>query len=266
MGRKQYRRRTILAGLAVGLAGCSGQATDRTTSSPRTATATGTTTTSRTTTDAPEDASTTEEPVAVREWPDAYYQGPMVSAHEHMIGPDGYSVARDDLTGFVEWMDRNRVAQVMAIAGDPHMDAVADHDDRLVPFAFGYSSLRNHFDDLAGAFRERFAQYPAYDGIGEISLQGQLMTAGEPPTPVDHPELMAVYEFATEKDVPVMLHTVAPWRYQGGDGEWETPGEYPPFQQLDRAMAAHRETDFLVHASYQWNGMPDGELVAEKLA
>lgn len=266
MGRKRYRRRTILAGLAVGLACCSGQATDQTTSPPETTTAVGTTTSRTATTSSTADGSTTEEPVEVREWPDAYYQGPMVSAHEHMSGPDGYSVARDDLSGFVEWMDRNHVAQVMAIAGDPHMDAVADYDDRLVPFAFGYNSLRNNFDDLADAFRDRFADFPAYDGIGEIGLKGQLTPDGEPPTPADHPGLMAVYEFATEKDVPVMLHTDAPWRYQGGDGEWETPGEYPPFQQLDRAMAAHRETDFLVHASYQWNGMPDGELVAEKLA
>ena len=188
----------------------------------------------------------------------------MVSAHEHMAGPDGYSVVESDLPGFVEWMDRNRVAQVMAIASDRHMDTISEYDDRLVPFAFGGASLANDFDELADSFEERLDRHPAYDGIGEIGLKGQWTPDGEPPVPADHPQMMSMYDLAAERDVPVMLHTVAPWRYEGGE-DWDEPSEYPPFRQLDNAMEQHRDVDFLVHASYQWSGVPDGELVAEKL-
>ena len=266
MADRSYRRRTILAGLGGLVAGCSGQSSETTAaptsteteieseSSPSTSTETSTATTR-----------TTEEPVSVREWPDSYYQGPMVSAHEHMNGPDGYEVASEGLSGLIEWMDRNRVEQVMAIAGDYLREDVVEYDDRLVPFAFGYASLRNQFDNLAAAFRERLEEFPAYDGIGEIGLKGQLTPAGEPPVPADHPQMMELYGLAAEEDVPVMLHTVAPWRYEGAESDWDDPSEYPPFQQLDRAMAQHRDTDFLIHASYQWNGIPDGQLVAKKL-
>jgi predicted TIM-barrel fold metal-dependent hydrolase len=270
MGGDRYRRRTVLAGLAAAFAGCSGQSGDRattettnsvaTTRATTTRTETATETAEQTTTEQP----TTEEPVEVREWPDAYYQGPMVSAHEHMSGPDGYKVADDDLPEFVAWMNRNRVEQAMAITPDGLMDAVTAHDDRLVPFAFGYASLRNEFDELAADFERRFEEHPGYDGIGEIGLKGQLTPDGEPPVPADHPELMAMYDFAAEQNVPVMLHTVSPWRYEGGE-DWDETSEYPPFQQLDNVMSAHRDVDFLVHASYQWKGIPDGELVAEKL-
>jgi predicted TIM-barrel fold metal-dependent hydrolase len=266
MGDDTFRRRTVLAGFAAALAGCSGQSGDGATTSEATdATARATTTrtetetTERTTTEQP----TTEEPIEVREWPDSYYQGPMVSAHEHMNGPDGYSVVESDLSGFVKWMDRNRVAQVMAIASDWHMDTLSEHDDRFVPFAFGYMTMRNEFDTLADAFAERLDRY-AYDGIGEIGLKGQLTPDGEPPVPADHPEMMAMYEVAAEYDAPVMLHTVSPWRYEGGE-DWDDPSEYPPFQQLDHAMREHRDTDFLVHESYEWSSVPDDELVAEKL-
>jgi predicted TIM-barrel fold metal-dependent hydrolase len=266
-----YRRRTVLAALAAAVAGCSGQSgdetttattTDRTTATTRTTT-TRTEATAGTTEETTAERTTTEEPVEVREWPDEYYQGPMVSAHEHMNGPDGYSVVESDLSRFVEWMDRNRVAQVMAIASDWHMDTLSEHDDRFVPFAFGYMTMRNEFDTLADAFAERLDRY-AYDGIGEIGLKGQLTPDGEPPVPADHPEMMAMYEVAAEYDAPVMLHTVSPWRYEGG-GDWDDPSEYPPFQQLDHAMREHRDTDFLVHESYEWSSVPDDELVAEKL-
>jgi predicted TIM-barrel fold metal-dependent hydrolase len=266
-----YRRRTVLAALAAAVAGCSGQSgdetttattTDRTTATTRTTT-TRTEATAGTTEETTAERTTTEEPVEVREWPDEYYQGPMVSAHEHMNGPDGYSVVESDLSGFVEWMDRNRVAQVMAIASDWHMDTLSEHDDRFVPFAFGYMTMRNEFDTLADAFAERLDRY-AYDGIGEIGLKGQLTPDGEPPVPADHPEMMAMYEVAAEYDAPVMLHTVSPWRYEGGE-DWDDPSEYPPFQQLDHAMREHRDTDFLVHESYEWSSVPDDELVAEKL-
>lgn len=262
MGDDRYRRRTVLAALAAAFAGCSGQPGDGATTSETTAAAT---TTAHTTTEtATTEQTTTEDPVEVREWPKAYYQGPMVSAHEHMNGPDGYSVVEDDLSAFVEWMDRNRVAQVMAIAGDRHMDALSSHDDRVVPFAFGWSPLRNEFDSLAAAFAERLDRHPAYDGVGEIGLKGQLTPDGEPPVPADHPQMMALYDLAAERDVPVMLHTASPWRYEGGE-DWDDPSEYPPFQQLDNAMEQHRDVDFLVHASYQWHDIPDGELVAAKL-
>lgn len=275
---QQFSRRAVLATIA-GTAGCLGQQRDggasttpRTetpdetgTDAPmRTATATATTTgtTTETTTTEP---TTTREPVAVREWPDEYYQGPLVSAHEHMNGSDGFVMTHERMDWFVRWMDRNRVAQVMAISGDRYMDVIEAHDDRLIPFAFAWSETRN-LDTAAESFEERLTKYPAYDGLGEIGLKQGSSPDGPGPIPADHPEMLEVYDLAAEHDVPVMVHTESPWRYPEEQRErWDGPADFVALDQLANAYEHNRDTDFLVHQSYQWDGATDDELIADAL-
>lgn len=75
----------------------------------------------------------TPEPIELREWPDAYYQGPLVSAHEHMNGPDGFEMTHETMDWFVRWMRRNRVAQTMAITSKRFIPIVEAHSDRNHP-------------------------------------------------------------------------------------------------------------------------------------
>jgi hypothetical protein len=204
----------------------------------------------------------TTEPVDVREWPDEYYSGPLVSAHEHMTGPDGHAMDQETMDWFVRWMDRNRVAQAMAITSDSVLAPVEAHDDRLVPFAFGFNEQRAGYEGMAASFRERLEEHPVYDGIGEL---GSGPVNGEP-IRADHPELLAVYDLAAEYDVPVMFHPPEPWEFSDERrDEWDEPADWPVFDQLAAAYEHNRDTDFLVHQSFTWHDVPTGELVARDL-
>ena len=267
-----YTRRSVLIALAATVAGCSNQSTgdlaDTTDpgQSPTKAPSTDSPTTAEE--EPPTEAPTstdTDDPVAVRDWPEEFYQGPLVSAHEHMHSRNLFSIVRDKPETLVEAMDRNKSAQMMAISSDRYMDQVAEYDHRLVPFAFGWQEERN-LEEAAESFADRLDRYPAYDGLGEIGLKAHTTPEGEPPIQADHPEMMDVYELAAERDVPVMIHTEAPWRYPSDmQDNWAEPSEFPGFAALDNAMADNRETDFLIHASYRWNGIPDGQIIAQKL-
>lgn len=263
-----FTRRGLLTALVAVAAGCTGQSDPESATPTGDRTSTGTPRQTRTPTPSPtatEEATATDKPVPVREWPEAFYQGPLVSAHEHMHGRTGYSIIRDDPERLMTAMERNKVDQVMAISADRYMNQVAEHDDRLIPFAFGWQETRN-VDEAAESFAERLDRFPAYDGLGEIGLKKFSTPEGEPPTRADHPEMMEVYELAAERDVPVMLHTGAPWRWDDDqEDEWDGPSDFPGIQALDNAIEQNRDTDFLVHASYMWDDMPDGEIVAEKL-
>jgi hypothetical protein len=210
-------------------------------------------------------AQTTREPVDVRTWPDEYYQGPLVSAHEHMHGRDGYSVVEEDIEWFVRWMDRNKVDQVIGFAADHYMDRLVEYDDRFLPFAFGWSELRNDYDDLPSAFERRLETWP-YVGLGELGFKGHVTPEGEPPPQPDDPEALALWDMAAANDVPVMVHGAEPWRYPDDmrDG-WTEFSDCPTKASFANAMAHNRDTQFLVHATYQWYDTPNGELVADAL-
>jgi hypothetical protein len=212
-----------------------------------------------------DESTSTTEPVEVRTWPDEYYQGPLVSAHEHMHGLDGYSIVRDDLEWFVRWMDRNRVDQVIGFASDDYIDQVVEYDDRFLPFAFGHYELQQEYDDLAGAFKERLEAGP-YVGIGELGFKRGVTPDGEPPPQPDDPEALELWDMAAERGLPVMVHAAEPWQYpeQMREG-WEEFSDCPTKASLADAMAYNRDTQFLVHATYHWHDTPNGELVADAL-
>jgi hypothetical protein len=257
-----------MLGMIAATAGCAGgddrspsTTPDRTptTTERRTATETTTQTTS------PTETQTTAEPVDVREWPDAYYQGPLVSAHEHMHGRDGYSVIREDVEWFVRWMDRNKVDQVIGFAADRYMDQLVEHDDRVLPFAFGWSELRKQYNDLPGAFDQRLESWP-YVGLGELGFKARVTPDGEPPPQPDDPEALALWDMAAERDIPVMVHAAEPQRYPEAMREgWDEFSDCPTKESLANAMAHNRETQFLIHATYEWYDTPNGELVADAL-
>ncbi|SDJ74173.1 hypothetical protein SAMN05216226_108116 [Halovenus aranensis] len=275
----KLRRRTVLAALAA-MAGCSAQDDTGAESTPR---ETPTASTEQTPVATPEPTETTTEtseptptetpePVDVRAWPDEYYQGPLVSAHEHMNGYDGFEMTDEKMDWYVRWMDRNRVAQVMAISSDRYLDVIREHDDRLVPFAFPWGEMREPLDEVAGKLGRRLEENPVYDGLGEFGLKGNDASKGgddwdkEGPIPPDHPAMLSVYDLAAERDVPVMLHVASPWRYpEDEQDEWESFDDVPHKEQLANAYEHNRDTDFLVHATYQWTETSDGELVADAL-
>jgi hypothetical protein len=256
----RWSRRGLLALLASS-AGCLG-GTRTPTHSP---TAAGTDRTpTATARDTPTDTPS-PEPVAVREWPDGYYRGPMVSAHEHMHGADGYSVVEEDLEWYLRWMDRNRMDQVVGFASDRYLDRMLEHDDRFLPFAFGHAEIEHEFDDLVGAFERRVDDLP-YVGIGELGFKPRLTPEGEPPPRPDAPSALELWDWAAENDLVVMAHGAEPGRYP--DDVWHRWSEYddcPMKHQLDAAMAHNRDTRWLVHATYQWYDTPNGQLVAEAL-
>lgn len=259
---RRWSRRAVLAALASS-AGCLGgeSSPEMSTDTPM---ATGTPTATPTPTDTPTASpSPTPEPVEVREWPDEYYGGPLVSAHEHMHGPDGHQMTAETMDWFVRWMDRNRVDQVIGFAGDGYLDVVTAHDDRVVPFAFAWKSMREDFDRAAAVLEQRLDDHPAYEGIGEVGLKPYTTPEGEPPVPADHSNLLEVYDLAAERDIPIMLHGSQPWFYsEERRDEFEEPMDVPGWASLERAYAHNRDTQFLVHATYQWGKMNDGEIVA----
>jgi hypothetical protein len=266
------RRRDLLVGLTTILGGCSSQSLDgsrtrtRTQRSPVTKPSTGTDAATETgEPSATDEGTTTEEPVQQRSWPAEYYQGPLVSAHEHMHGRDGFSIVEADIEWFVRWMDRNKVDQVIGFAADHYMDQLVEYDDRFLPYAFGWSELRNHYDDLPSAFERRLDAWP-YVGLGELGFKGGVTPEGEPPPQPDDPEALDLWDMAADHGVPVMVHASEPWRYpEDMRQEWETFDDCPTKDAMDAAMAHNRETEFLVHATYEWYDTPNGELVAEAL-
>lgn len=269
---EQWSRRALLAALAA-TAGCAGNGDTPTEDTPgNTATATPrpSETPSSTPTDSPTDSPTeeptpTREPVEVRKWPDAYYGGPLVSAHEHMHGRDGYSVIEEDIEWYMRWMDRNRMDQVVGFASDRYVDRMAAHDDRFLPFAFGWSELRKHFDDLVGAFEDRLEAGP-YVGLGELGFKGRVTPEGEPPPRPDAEPALELWDWAAERDLVVMVHGAEPWRYPDDMQEgWESFDDCPTKEHLANAMAHNRDTEWLVHATYQWHDTPNGQLVADAL-
>lgn len=205
----------------------------------------------------------TPDEVDVREWPEEYYQGPLVSAHEHMNGPDGFSMTADRLDSFVRWMGRNRVSHAMAITHTGLVPVVEEHDDRLVPFCFPYDLLRTDLATLADSLARRLDEYPLYRGIGEFGLYRWPGPDGDPPLPANHPSLLDVYDLAAERDMPVMVHGGQPGQYGNGAD---------PVAHMEAAFEHNRDCTFLVHGTFQ-NGVtidgtadvPVGEAVATLL-
>lgn len=234
--RQRWTRRAALAGLLTGIAGCSTSSTDSTGSpeSKRSPSPTPIETPQATT-------SPTPEPVEVRDWPDGYYRGPLVSAHEHMNGPDGFWMAPETLDWFVRWMSRNRVAQAMAITNTQLVRTVGEHDDRLVPFLFPYAQVRQDFTRLAAVLGDVLDEHERYAGIGEFALYRQAPPDGEPPIPADHPRLLEVYDLAAERDLPVMVHG-------GQPGQYGNPTD--PVADMEAAFEHNRECTFLVHGTF----------------
>ncbi|UIP01097.1 amidohydrolase [Halobaculum sp. CBA1158] len=249
-------RRSFLAALTAGLAGCGASTREATETGTSTPTSTRSPTASATATATPE---TTSEPVPTREWPDEYYDGPLISVHEHMIGSDGYAVARDDLGWYVDWMSRNRVERVVAITGDPLMDAVGRYDDRLIPSAFAYNEFLDEFDTAVESFQQRLAEYD-YRAIGEMRPPYDMV---EDPPAMDHETLLGVYDLAAEAGVPVLLHGPEVYRHSEETLEnAEDPLDFPKWRNLEAAYAHNRDTQFVVHSTYNWDEMTDGAIAA----
>lgn len=211
----------------------------------------------------PETPTRTPDAIEPREWPEGYYQGPLFSAHEH-LSARGFSV-RSDFGWFVRWMDRNRVDRAIAFAPDNFMTIISDFGDRFLPFAFGYRQMREEYNDLRGAFEERLDRWP-YVGIGELGFKGSVTPPDEPPPQPDDPEALEMWDLAAERGLPVMVHASEPWRYPEHIRErWDDVSDWPTKAHLANAMAYNRETQFLVHATYWWHDIPNGEIVADAL-
>lgn len=264
-----YTRRSILVGLTAVAAGCTGRSDDGTPTSTSTHTPTGTPTDTATKIEPStetEEPPETEEPVQVRNWPDEYYQGPLVSAHEHGHGKGGTVFNKDeDTESFIDWMDRNKVDQAVIFASDRYVEQLADYDDRFQPFAFGWSELRKDLDDLVGAFKERFEDHP-YVGIGELGFKDEVTPEEGNPIQPDHPEALELWDWAAKKDVPVMVHASEPWRYaKERANDWDEYSDCPTKKHMANAMAYNRDTEFLVHATYEWYEKPNGQIIADVL-
>lgn len=250
-----WSRRAVLAMLAT-TAGCSSQRDPTPPSETATAMATETRTPTETsptteTPSLPEESTPTGTPVDVRDWPDGYYQGPLVSAHEHMHGPDGFWITHETMDWFVRWMSRNRVAQVMAICGGQDKPKVRQHDHRLVPGLFAWSEVRNHLDDLASTLAARLDANPMFEVLGEFSLYSAPGPDGEPPLPANHPAMLDVYDLAAERDLPVMVH---PGSHHNS---YDDPAQ--AVHDIEAAFEHNRETTFLIHGD-TFRGVPlDGK-------
>lgn len=266
-------RRGFIAALGVGFAGCAGDGGDptpaatpsgtptRTPSETRTETATETPTPRR-------DATTTARPeptptaTPALDLPEGYYAGPMVSAHEHLL-----FMPERDVSGFVDWMDRNRVDAVVGFGTPEQLPLLADHPDRFVPFdqaPFSHHVLPRVVDEdtslppflevpedppalaeFPAVYREHLETDPAWQGIGELGLYLLRESDGTPPLP-DADWLMELYAVAAEYDVTVMLHP--PYPDQFDFHPWEgDPLEMPIVAALRRAFEENPDTAFLVH-------------------
>ncbi|WP_460922270.1 amidohydrolase family protein [Salinarchaeum chitinilyticum] len=188
--------------------------------------------------------------VEPREWPAAYYGGPLVSAHEHMHGPDGFGMTDETMDWYVRWMARNRVAQAMAITYTDYAPVVSAHDDRLVPYCHAMDLVRDERDRLAAAIAERLDEYPLYEGVGEFGLFHVAGPSGEPPLPANDPVLLDVYDLAAERDLPVMVHGGQQGIY--GNGE-------DPVDHMVAAFEHNRDCTFLVHGTFINGVTIDGE-------
>lgn len=246
---REVSRRSLLATLAAsaGCVGRGGTPTGTPTDEGETPGEGPTGTGASTATDEP---TPTRTPVERREWPESYYQGPLVSAHEHMNGPDGFEMTDETMDWYVRWMDSNRVAQAMAITGPEYVPVVDGHDDRLIPFLFPWSEVRSQFDDLAATLARKLDEYPTYRGIGEFSLYAAPGPDGEPPLPANHPNLLAVYDLAADRDLPVMVHGGQVEQY--GDPE-------SPVADMEAALGHNRDCTFLVHGTFHNGVTIDGE-------
>lgn len=247
-----------------GIAGCSSFSSDSgvtpTSASAETATQrpTPTATPSSTPTRTPTASNSPTPSVEVRTFPDAYYQGPLVSTHEHMNGPDGFWMTAEKLDWFIDWMRRNKVAQAMAITTKELAPTIEAHDDRLVPFLFPYQHVRNELDRLRPVLNELLNRYEFYEGLGEFALYRSPGPDGTPPLPANHPRLLEVYDLAAERDIPVMVHG-------GQRGQYGNPED--PVTDMEAAFTHNRDCTFLVHGTFHnvtingETGVPIGEAV-----
>jgi hypothetical protein len=90
--------------------------------------------------------------------------------------------------------------------------------------------------------------------------------AGEPPPQPDDPSALELWDLAAARDIPVMVHAAEPWQYPKELREsWDDYGDCPTKSSLANAMAHNRDTQFLIHATYEWDDTPNGELVADAL-
>lgn len=251
---RRWTRRAVLASFSAGIAGCTGGPTGTSTEEPD-----GTPT---------ESPTPTLTPVETRTFPDSYYQGPLISAHEHMNGPGGFHLDRERLVWFTRWMERNGVAKAMAITPEGMADTVEPFTDRLIPFLFGEAFLRDRFDPmgLADPMKMAARDRDLWQGLGEFGLYPMAGEGGRP-VPPDHEGLLELYDVAAEQGYPVMVHAAEPWRYPEDVREsWETRWDCPTLAQLERAYEHNRDTQFLVHGSYfSIEDLSRGEVIARHL-
>lgn len=265
---RRLSRRAFLATLTA-TAGCASRdATERspeTASDPRTATAMSSLTPEST----PPTATQKPEPVTVRDWSASAYQGPLVSAHEHMNGPDGFRMTMETSTWYRRWMARNRVDRVMAITPPSLLSRIGEAEDTFVPFAFPHRFLDGDRTNLTDQLKGVVDRFDTVRGLGEFALYRFQRDDGAVPLPPDAPELLSVYDLAAELDLPVMVHAAEPYRFPEAVREsWDTWGDCPTIDQMANAYAHNRETTFLVHGTYFGEGVPmtQGEMAAEALA
>mgnify|MGYP002278070225 CR=1 FL=1 len=253
-------RRGLLAAM-VATAGCSGRSTE--TGETTTPAATTATTSTNLSTESPPRQSATEstptlEPVDVREWPEEFYQGPLVSTHEHMSGPDGFWMTSEKLDWFVSWMQRNRVVRAMAITNEQIAPVIEPHDDRLVPFLSPYIQLRDEFERLSAALEDLLDRHDFYEGLGEFGLYRAPGPDRTPPIPANHPRLLEVYDLAADRDIPVMVHGGRPTQYEDPTGL---------VTDMEAAFEHNRDCTFLVHSTFYGvtidgeSNLPIGEAV-----
>lgn len=244
----QWKRRSLLAGVVAGIAGCSSSTNPTNTTSN---TSNGSQTTS----------------IEARTFPDSSYQGPLVSAHEHMTGPDGYFQETEELRKFTRLMDRNGIARATAFAPIANIGYVDNFPDRLLPFLFPRSFLREHPDEFATRIKEYARGLSFIRGLGEFGLYGVTDKDGVPHPP-DSPQMLEIYDFAAQQGKPVMVHGAEPYRFPDSvRNSWESDLECPTIDQLANAYEHNRETKILVHATYF--GAEDvsrAEMVAQALA
>lgn len=250
---RTYSRRRLLGVLGVagvgGLAGCSsGQPTTSTpTPSPTPQSGRELSQPEFSSTPPPTETPTaTPEPATPRSVPTDAYAGPLVSAHEHFTGPDGWDMTAAKLDWYVRWMDRNRIAQVTAFVDKRHFPFVRDRADRIVPFYFPWTLLHEEErDEMPASIRETLYRRRSFlRGVGEFPLY--MFEADDGPMMPDHPELLASYDVAAEFDVPVMVHAPES-RHLGYTGP---PLEGPTAAALERAFEHNRDVTFVVHGSF----------------